>query len=166
MPTINISDFDGTITTNSSEIYEKLLGISPGEDPKAATLKGIEYINNKRDLDKYLSKIKENLEYRKTLVEYLKNRNSTYIISDNPIVKKLMPSELKPVGVYSTIIPEIIGGKFTGKIKETTKVDIVKNKLPKPNGAKIKFHTDGGSSDEELVKYLLDNYKKVEVIRY
>ena len=166
MSTINISDFDGTITLNSPEIYKDSFGISPGEDPKVAILKGIEYIKNESNLNKYLSEINKKINYRKKLIEYLKTKNPVYIISENPFVKKLMPSELKPIGIYSTIIPEIVGGEFTGKIKETTKVDVIKTHLPKPNGAKIKFHTDGGSSDEELIEYLEENYKNIEIIRY
>ena len=167
MSTINIADFDGTITTNSDRVYGELFGIYPEEDPKTAVLRGIGSIKNNSDLDKYLSKVKEDLKYRKELIKYLKNRNPVYIISDNPFADKLIPSELNPVGIYSTIIPEIVGGRFTGRIlKELTKVDIIKKQLPKPNGYKINFHTDGGSSDEDLIEYLWKNYKNVKVIRY
>ncbi|RLI99696.1 MAG: hypothetical protein DRP06_03045 [Candidatus Aenigmatarchaeota archaeon] len=167
MSTINIADFDGTITINSDTVYKDLFGISHEEYPKTAIAKCMDYIKDNGDVEKYISKVKKSLKYRKELVECLKNRNSAYIISDNPFVKELIPSELKPVGIYPTIVPEIIGGNFTGRIlEESTKVEIMQKQLPKPNGNKINFYTDGGPSDEKLIKYLLDNYENVIVLRY
>ncbi|MCK4729885.1 MAG: hypothetical protein KAT28_01060 [Candidatus Aenigmarchaeota archaeon] len=168
MSITNITDCDGTITTNSFEVYRNLPGISLEGDPKTVIFKYMKYMKNNGGVEKYLSLVKENLKYRKELIEYLKNKNQVYIISDNPFVKELIPPELRNCeGVYSTIVPEIVGGKFTGEIlKDYTKVDIIKNHLPEPNGNKINFHTDGGLSDEELIKYLRDNYENVNVIRY
>ena len=93
------------------------------------------------------------------------------VLSDNPLVKYLIPENLEVDGIYSTTTLEIKENIFTGKIVGIfSKTKLLRNVLKDYNGGinKINFHTDGGESDNKVIRYLKGFYgnNKLTVYKY
>jgi len=168
MPEIYFVDFDGTLVSNSFDLYSEALGIKI-ENSRETTKRVLKLLKDRNILE--VLKLKEKLNYRGELIKELYNEKNEgvliYLLSDNPFVKYLIDKKFD--GIYSTIVPEIKNGILTGGIlKEYTKVEIAERILADIEDiSKIKVYTDGGESDEDLIEYLQRNHgEKVEICRY
>lgn len=165
-----IIDLDGTLISNSSEIYKQFRFDMEGTQNKIIK-KGLKSMAGKT-LQEIL-KLKPYFKYREDLIESLNSKKAEgdilYLVSENPGAEYFAPDNLTFDGIYSTIIPEIKEGVITGNIlKECTKTEIVRDILTNYEGFnQIEVHVDGSESDKNMINYLEGIYgNKLEVYKY
>jgi len=127
--------------------------------------------NPKEYLKKMASYIK-NMPYKGILnyvLQHIRPKNlkieeNSCIISNNPFAKEIAELYFPNTEAYSAIEFEVRDGRFTGRVIEKSKLDIVKDLLDRLDD-RVFIYTDGYTGDEiEIAEYLKNLGKDVSLI--
>jgi len=159
-----IVDLDGTLISNSLEVYKKQLGLDINDKDIEKIADFLKILKDKKLSD--ILKLKDYFDYNEELINLLydkkKEKYILVLITDNPGGKYFAPPDLFDE-IYLTIYLEVKEGVITENIsKKSTKKEIVKNILRNKSGIEIiEVYMDGSNSDYDMIKYIRDFYGNI-----
>jgi len=159
-----IVDLDGTLISNSLEVYKKQLGLDINDKDIEKIADFLKILKDKKLSD--ILKLKDYFDYNEELINLLydkkKEKYILVLITDNPGGEYFAPPDLFDE-IYLTIYLEVKEGVITENIsKKSTKKEIVKNILRNKSRIEIiEVYMDGSNSDYDMIKYIRDFYGNI-----